>query len=545
MRAEAMTDQPIGDLRPDAAKMWRVGLLVALIAAELGILSESPPHDFWYTCEAAVPAAVCLLFSLAFERAIFFLTVCLLLALAQPIIPRILFYGGQSNSRRWTWLLVQLAGFGLVLLPWTFTGIGASSRTLLFAFTIWLVGGLVAAVGAALTLASPNQWSRVARELGPLRLAILVAAIFSPEIVRLAQGVWFIEPLTRTTFQAVVATVDFFGMEATADPLHYLLSTKDFALSISPQCSGVEGFALVVLFLLCYFYIFAVDLRFPNVWVLLPISLSLSWLLNVVRISALFAIGARLSPTLAQNGFHSHAGWVLFSILALSIIGVSRTIPWFKRNSRSISNRLPITRDWTAARILPFAAFMCASLLLSTFSENPDLWYVIKLIAMLAALAFFLPLYATINWRFDFSAAIVGGAIGVIWIATAAAHNGGNDSLATALEALPAGLLATWILTRMLGTIIAVPMVEELFFRGYILERLDNGRLLMRIVALAVSTGLFSVFHERWILAGIAGLAYGLVYLRHRQLSDCISAHATSNLVIAFYALIVSDWSLI
>jgi CAAX protease family protein len=63
-------------------------------------------------------------------------------------------------------------------------------------------------------------------------------------------------------------------------------------------------------------------------WVLLPISLVLSWLLNVVRIAALFTIGVRGNPELAMKGFHSHAGWLMFSILAFTIIGVSTAIPW-------------------------------------------------------------------------------------------------------------------------------------------------------------------------------------------------------------------------
>ena len=94
-------------------------------------------------------------------------------------------------------------------------------------------------------------------------------------------------------------------------------------------------------------------------------------------------------------------------------------------------------------------------------------------------------------------------------------------------------------------TITLVPMVEELFFRGYVLERLDQGGTVMRIVALGVSTGLFAIFHERWILAGLAGLIYALLYLRRRAVSDAVVAHMASNAVIAVYALITANWSLI
>jgi uncharacterized protein len=124
-------------------------------------------------------------------------------------------------------------------------------------------------------------------------------------------------------------------------------------------------------------------------------------------------------------------------------------------------------------------------------------------------------------------------------------NNVGGEPLTMALAALPSTLLVAWIALRMAGTILLVPMVEELFFRGYLLERLDQDGKAMQIVALGVSTGLFAVLHERWVLAAIAGLIYGLLYLRRRAVSDAVLAHLASNAVIAAYALITANWSLI
>ena len=138
---------------------------------------------------------------------------------------------------------------------------------------------------------------------------------------------------------------------------------------------------------MCYFYAFSNDLKFPNVWLLLPVSLFLSWVLNVIRIAVLFTIGVRVSPELAVEGFHSHAGWLMFTLLAFSMIGVSRLVPAFYRFDRVSTHRLPLQRDWMAARILPFAAFMAASLLLSTFSQVPELWYIVKVAMMTGALS--------------------------------------------------------------------------------------------------------------------------------------------------------------
>jgi exosortase E/protease (VPEID-CTERM system) len=235
----------------------------------------------------------------------------------------------------------------------------------------------------------------------------------------------------------------------------------------------------------------------------------------------------------------------MFSLLAFSIIGISRTIPWFRNNLAVESAPLSICKDWDAARILPFAAFMGASLLLSTFFLTPDLWYVVKVVTMAATLAIFLPLYRRLSWNLDWLAVGAGLAIGVLWIGLGSGHSAADSPIHSALAGLPPIALAAWIVLRICGTVFLVPMVEELFFRGYVLERLDQGGLKMRLLALAVSTGLFAALHERWALAGLAGLVYGLLYLRRRQVTDAVSSHAVSNAFIAAVALASNDWSLI
>jgi exosortase E/protease (VPEID-CTERM system) len=353
---------------------------------------------------------------------------------------------------------------------------------------------------------------------------------------------WHIEPLTRATFQSVAFVLNALGFEVVSKPADWVLSSNVFRIRIYPGCSGVEGLALTTLFFGCYFYTFKDHLRFPNVWVLLPLGLLLSWALNVLRIAALFSIGMNGNSELAVSGFHTHAGWLAFSILAFAVIGISTSVPWF-RGERTAPQ--PLLRDWTAARTLPFAAFMAAALLLSTFTVIPDLWYVIKVLAMAFALAAFLPVYcARLFWRIDALAVAAGIAIGLLWIAF-----GLPDStslpLNTALVSLPFGIWLGWVLVRLVGTVLLVPVVEELMFRGYVLERFSHNSLLMKAVGLAISTGLFAVMHQRWVLATCAGLVYGVLYLRSHRVTDSIVAHSISNAMIGFYALATAQWSLI
>ena len=87
-----------------------------------------------------------------------------------------------------------------------------------------------------------------------------------------------------------------------------------------------------------------------------------------------------------------------------------------------------------------------------------------------------------------------------------------------------------------------VPIVEELFFRGYLLVRLDRGGPAWRLLAIVVSTGLFAALHGRLLAAGLAGLVFALLALRRGRLADPIWAHIAANLAVALWALWRGEW---
>lgn len=89
-----------------------------------------------------------------------------------------------------------------------------------------------------------------------------------------------------------------------------------------------------------------------------------------------------------------------------------------------------------------------------------------------------------------------------------------------------------------------VPLVEEAFFRGYLLRRLD-GPGFRRLAALLVSSVLFALLHERMLAGLIAGLAFGLLMLHRGRLADAVAGHVVANATIALYALVQGDWSVI
>ncbi|WP_299848104.1 CPBP family glutamic-type intramembrane protease, partial [uncultured Paracoccus sp.] len=111
--------------------------------------------------------------------------------------------------------------------------------------------------------------------------------------------------------------------------------------------------------------------------------------------------------------------------------------------------------------------------------------------------------------------------------------------------------LALWFLFRGIGTVLLVPLAEELFFRDYLESRIrgaaaDQPAPLWRVVlAAAISAGLFAALHDRWIEALIAGLVFSLVARRTGRISDAIAAHAIANLIVFVVAVATRNLAII
>ena len=150
-------------------------------------------------------------------------------------------------------------------------------------------------------------------------------------------------------------------------------------------------------------------------------------------------------------------------------------------------------------------------------------------------------------WRLDPLAIGAGLAIGVIWAATAPPAAGSDLALAGALQDLTGPGFLAWVAARVIGTTVLVPIIEELFFRGYLLQRLmGEHRLIWRVVVgVILTSALFGALHDRWILACVAGAVYAGLRLRSGRITDAILSHAVSNAWIAGAAILANDWSLI
>jgi CAAX prenyl protease-like protein len=110
--------------------------------------------------------------------------------------------------------------------------------------------------------------------------------------------------------------------------------------------------------------------------------------------------------------------------------------------------------------------------------------------------------------------------------------------------------LAIWsfLFVRVLGIAILVPIIEEVFWRGFLIRWLidpDWEKVSLGTYTLSSCmwvTLLFAVAHPEWLAAAAYCLLLnGLLYWK-RDLWLCVVAHATSNLLLAAYVLATGAW---
>ncbi len=515
----------------------------ALFVAELAVLALSYQLLAQFECRGTNAFELCRFLRSMVVRALAVFAAMVVLVWARPEPFARFLAGARASAGPHAAMLLHLAGIALLMAPLAVFGGDGLTATFGTAAVLWIAGGLAAAVGGLLWLAPLAEWRSLLRDTGALLPVVALAALI-PDMADLVQPLWHLQAITTVTFAAVVQLLDLVSDGTYADPASYVIGVRAFVVVVSQQCSGVEGFALVTVFCALYAFLFRDTIRpLRLLLVVWPVALALSWVLNIVRIAALILIGAHVSPDLAVNGFHSYAGWMFFTLLALGILYAVQAIAWFHRDGPARSADGPALRDDpVAVQILPFVAFMVGSVLAGALAVHPDLAYPVKVAAMGAAVLVFLPAYRRLPWSVDPVAVAVGLAVGAGWL-WLDPGDPAAPALSAGLAAVPAALLAGWIALRVIGTVVLVPLIEEMFFRGYVLTRIDRGGLMLRIVAIAVSSALFAALHGRWIEAGLAGVAFALVMLRRGRVTDAVVSHAAANAVVALGAALAGDWT--
>lgn len=118
-----------------------------------------------------------------------------------------------------------------------------------------------------------------------------------------------------------------------------------------------------------------------------------------------------------------------------------------------------------------------------------------------------------------------------------------------ALREQPEWILWGFIALRMLGFVVIVAVVEEFFLRGFLMRfvtRADWWALPVgsASVAAIVACVLYAVLsHPAEAFAATAWFLFiTLLAVKTKNIWDCVAAHATTNLLLGIYILVLKEW---
>ncbi len=413
--------------------------------------------------------------------------------------------------------------------------------------TASIAAGIVAVASLLLAAAPAGAWLRLVRRERVGAAVAVVAGCVAWLGGFLAQSVWL--PLAQMTFWCTRLLLSLIYADVYYDMEKTLVGANDFAVQIAPVCSGYEGMALIAVFVTVYLWLFRADLRFPGALLLLPVGVIVIWLANVWRISTLVAIGASMSPEIAVTGFHSQAGWITFSIVALGTIALSHRL-WLSAPASELIT-LPMDDPGLAVALLaPLLTSLAVLMLVTAFSSGFAALYPLGVFATAAVLWRYRGHYQAFSRDVRWQAIGIGVAVFVLWLILVPPNDESGALLAGRLAEMPAGLAAAWVFFRVIGSVITVPLAEELAFRGYLIRKLvakdfenvQSGHFTW--ISFLVSSLLFGLLHDNWLAGTLAGAGFAMALYQRGKICDAIVAHMTSNALIAVAVLGFGRWSL-
>jgi CAAX prenyl protease-like protein len=211
----------------------------------------------------------------------------------------------------------------------------------------------------------------------------------------------------------------------------------------------------------------------------------------------------------------------------------------------------------TLAYVLPFLVFV-GIMAVERFIPLPAQWlYPVRFLAVAVVVGLVSWPYLSFRPSAPLASIGIGIAVFAIWIApdllfgyrhTWLFENAITGSPASSLDPHLKSNIPFMVL-RTISSALLVPIVEELFWRGWMMRWLINTDFLTVPLGKYVPSAfwivavLFASEHgPYWEVGLAAGAVYNWWIVRTRNLADCILAHGVTNAVLAGYVLFTGQW---
>jgi len=204
--------------------------------------------------------------------------------------------------------------------------------------------------------------------------------------------------------------------------------------------------------------------------------------------------------------------------------------------------------------VVPFAIFILLTEISKHFPEQAYLFYSLKAVLVGGLLFFWRHIYQELwvkaRWRDLLLGVWVGLGVLAFWVGAEPLFPALGQARGFAPQEFGLGPLGTWVVVffRLAGAVLVVPIMEELFWRSFLMRYLINKNFYevplgsythFSFWAVAV---LFALEHFRIVPGLVAGVAYGGLLCLTKNLRVPILAHAVTNLGLGIYVLLTHQW---
>lgn len=205
------------------------------------------------------------------------------------------------------------------------------------------------------------------------------------------------------------------------------------------------------------------------------------------------------------------------------------------------------------ARVAPFIIFLLLTFCQGQFGAASAYWfYLAKTLVAVWLIWEMRPLVSEMRWALSWEAVVVGVGVFVTWVGLDPVYPkflksgtlwnphvqfGENSTLAWLM-----------IMTRILGSTLVVPPLEEVFYRSFLYRYIAKPDFLSvplnRFFPLPffVTAAVFGFSHFQWLAGILCGMAYQWLVLRRNRLGDAMTAHAITNFLLGVWVVWRGAW---
>lgn len=211
----------------------------------------------------------------------------------------------------------------------------------------------------------------------------------------------------------------------------------------------------------------------------------------------------------------------------------------------------------TSAYVAPFCAFVGIMAVEKALGVPPGIAYPIRFFSVWALVLYFSREHLKDRPVKPLASIALGAVIFAVWVGPDVLFDYrhtwlfSNSLTGSAVSSIPEELRrqAWFVFIRTFSCTVLVPIVEELFWRGWLMRWLverDFRKLPFGTYdssAFWITAVLFASEHgPYWEVGLITGVIYNWWAIRTKNLADCILMHATTNGILCVYVVVSGRW---